>query len=251
MGIESLELPRLFVCHFCHLLPFSLLLLDLSAQLLQFLLVFLVPPREFSLCLFCGLLPFLLLLQLSLILLVFPAGVLFDADRLAFFFLQLEPQCLQLFLLDFYSSLQLSVFSLQRLCFPAHGLQDEKALLVLFDQIAQQCLLFLATCTKPIIFSAESCDLLLQSASGLHVFPLHLHSPGRLLCSSQSVPQILVFSARLGQLSLGVLEDAIEVFSEMGELSHDAVGADVVLAQDFREIGQECLHFLEQVGLGG
>jgi len=37
----------------------------------------------------------------------------------------------------------------------------------------------------------------------------------------------------------------------MGELSHDAVGADVVLAQDFREIGQECLHFLEQVGLGG
>ena len=194
MGIESLELPCLFVCHLCHLLPFPLLLLDLSAQLLQFLLVFLVPPGKFSLCLFCGLLPLLLLLQLSLILLVFPAGVLFDSDRLAFFFLQLKSQCLQLFLLDFDSSLQLSVFSLQRLCFPAHGLQHEKALLVLFDQVAQQCLLLLATSPKSIVFSAESCDLLLQPASGLRVFPPHFHSPSRPLSSPQPSPQILVFS---------------------------------------------------------
>lgn len=146
-------------------------------------------------CLFCGLLPLLLLLQLSLVFLVLPASVLFDPDRLAFFLLQLEAQCLQVFLLDFYSSLQLSVFPLQRLRFPAHGLQDEKALLVLFDQVAQQCLLLLATCTKCIVFSAEGCDLLLQSASGLHVFPLHFHGASCLLSRSQSFPQILVFSA--------------------------------------------------------
>lgn len=110
--VGVLQLFRLPAGYLSHLPAFALLILDLTAYLLQLLLVLLVLPLEVVVGPSDFLVTLLLLHQVALVFLVFPAGVLLDPHALPFLFLELNSEGLELFLVDVDTSFQLLVFPL-------------------------------------------------------------------------------------------------------------------------------------------